>query len=450
MSTYTPIATQTLTSAVSSITFTGIPQTYTDLIIVAQARLTSGGGEPALRFNNETSTLYSATFLEGYDTTQNAFRETNQTSGKIGFSPRTEFFPFIVQINDYSSTTKWKTSLVRHAFIDNSTPTYINVAATLFRSTVAINEITLLTRSANYDVGSTFSIYGIAAGSPKAQGGQVTTDGTYWYHTFKGSGLFSTYQALTVDYLVIAGGAGGSAGQTNNSIGAGGGAGGLRSTVGATGGGGSLESALSLNANTDYAITVGAGGPATLYPNYGGISGSNSVLSTITSIGGGGGGGNVGPGAPNGDGVSGGSGGAGRIGTRPGGSGTANQGYAGGAGGSVSGGGGGGTGGAGGAGSGVQGGAGGAGVSISTWASPTVTGVSNFYAGGGGGGSDDGGSQPSGGAGGGGAGSLKNVSSAGSGTVATGSGGGGGAAGNNANQWGGNGGSGLVIVRYAV
>ena len=83
--------------------------------------------------------------------------------------------------------------------------------------------------------------------------------------------------ALTVDYLVIAGGGAGS-----NRAG-GGGAGGVRSTVGATGGGGTLESQLLVQAGT-YSIQVGAGGTTN-------NSGTDSILSSITSVGGGAGGG---------------------------------------------------------------------------------------------------------------------------------------------------------------
>jgi hypothetical protein len=64
-----------------------------------------------------------------------------------------------------------------------------------------------------------------------------------------GASLILVPTTLTVDYLVVAGGAGG--GKQLSWCG-GGGAGGLRSTVTATGGGGSLESALTLALNTLY------------------------------------------------------------------------------------------------------------------------------------------------------------------------------------------------------
>ena len=58
--------------------------------------------------------------------------------------------------------------------------------------------------------------------------------------------------AVSVGYVVVAGG-GGSGKTFPTGVGtAGGGAGGLRSTVTATGGGGTLESALSLALSTSY------------------------------------------------------------------------------------------------------------------------------------------------------------------------------------------------------
>jgi len=56
MSTYTPIATQTLSSAVTSVTFSSIPQTYTDLILVMNVTNSSATVYKALQFNTDTST----------------------------------------------------------------------------------------------------------------------------------------------------------------------------------------------------------------------------------------------------------------------------------------------------------------------------------------------------------------------------------------------------------
>lgn len=232
---------------------------------------------------------------------------------------------------------------------------------------------------------------------------------------------------VTVDYLVVAGGASGG--------GAGGGAGGLRSTVTATGRGGTLESPLVLNLSTNYTVTVGGGGA--LY-----ASGNNSVFSTITSIGGG---------ATT---ANGGCGGGGGVAATPNnGTGTTGQGYDGGRGGIGTGqgigGGGGGTGAAGGVGAigtGNTGGAGGNGVAVS------ITGTSVTYGGGGGAGGNFQYQQNAGGpggTGGGGNGACINGSTSNgvAGTANTG-GGGGGAGYNGAGRPAGVGGSGVVILRY--
>jgi hypothetical protein len=420
-STYIPIATQTLGSDAASVTFSSIPQIYTDLVLVTNEKQTGSPSvrSSAMQFNSDTASNYSFTEMYGDGGTVGSVRAS---TGRIYYAydviANTSNFGLttITHIMNYSNTTTNKTTLTRASNATSGASATIG----MWRSTAAISSIFLyLDNLSSFATGSTFSLYGIAsaAASAKATGGNfISTDGIYYYHTFLSSGTFTPNQALTCDYLVIGGGASGWLG--------GGGAGGLRSTVSATGGGGSVESPLSLLSGTNYTVTIGAGGAPQ------GIAGNNSVFATITSTGGGAGssGGNTG-----GNGGSGGGGGYGLAG----GSGTTGQGFAGGTG-STSGGNA--TGGGGGAGavgtnsSSGNGGNGGAGVANS------ITGSSVTYAGGGGAyGSVSAGT---GGAGGGGNGSAGGTG--GSGTVNTGSGGAGGG------SVGGAGGSGLVIVRYAV
>lgn len=266
---------------------------------------------------------------------------------------------------------------------------------------------------------------------------------------------------FSVNYLVVAGGGGGW-GSSQSPGGSGGGAGGLRSTMNTTGGGGSLESTVSLSNGVNYSVTVGAGGVGGFADNnYGShtvnTNGSNSIFSTITSTGGGKGGGFSGGSANTG-----GSGGGAAFSGGTGAAGTSNQGYAGGNNSGTdnqNGAGGGGAGAAGGsptAGDPGTSGSGGAGVAVS------ITGSSVTYAGGGAGGTGYNnnlnayGYRASGGAGGGGAGGYNNedggrIINGVSGTANTGGGGGGAGAkyfGRPAPYTGGNGGSGIVIVRY--
>jgi hypothetical protein len=242
----------------------------------------------------------------------------------------------------------------------------------------------------------------------------------------------------SVDFLVIAGGGGG-----GSWVASGGGAGGYRNSylTESSGANSSSEASLTFNAGTVYTVTVGAGGTGGQFNvtdnatngSNSSISGSN--ISTITSTGGGRG---KGYDAATPDGISGGSGGGGRPQSGTGGSGTANQGSTGGDGAATSGGaGGGGAGAVGGNATTSVGGNGGNGLASS------ITGSSVTRAGGGAG-SCVGGTPGTGGTGGGGNGSTSG--NGGAGTANTGSGGGG-THFNDANAFGGNGGSGVVILR---
>jgi len=279
---------------------------------------------------------------------------------------------------------------------------------------------------------------------PVVTGGTITTVGGYKIHTFTSSGTLTFSRGGAVDYLVVAGGgSGGGAG--------GGGAGGM--FVGTI--------IASIGATT---ITIGAGasGPTT---NLQGNDGSASSFGTIQTTTGGGGGGMYLAGSPA-PGRAGGSGGGGGYRAGAGGSGTSGQGNAGGAStDNVSSpfncAGGGGAGAVGLSDAGAQSGHGGAGVAND------YLGISYIFAGGGGGGMQGSGTAGNGGIGGGGGGARYNnvgtFGNAGTGGLNAGTNGGvnlGGNGGTNTGSGGGgmgisvgtagSGGSGIVVIRYAV
>jgi hypothetical protein len=420
----------------SSITFSNIPQTYTDLKVLISARNTSTSGNESqiiLTINGDGSAgswnlIYgnSSAAISGAGSgyLQPAHAPSANTTANT-FSNAEIYFP------NYTSTSTYKSfssDFVTENNLGTANAAILGIYANLWSNTNAITSLTLTSNVSNFVQYSSATLYGISSvttGS-KATGGIVYSDSTHYYHVFPYSGTFTPTQSLTADYLVVAGG-GGSTGDR----GGGGGAGGVRCTVGATGGGGSLESPLSLTAQA-YTVTVGAGAA-------GRAVGSNSVFSTITSSGGGGGGRVSATTGQNG-----GSGGGGDGETSAvGGSGTANQGYAGGNGAATGAGGGGGAGAVGGAGVGPEGsgfgGAGGIGI-LTTMPS----GVSTYYGGGGGGYGNLGGP---GGLGGGGEGSDGSIGlNATNGTANTG----GGAGGTHGSSTSTNGGSGIVIIRYAI
>jgi hypothetical protein len=262
------------------------------------------------------------------------------------------------------------------------------------------------------------------AGAQQFGGGVVTSVGGNTIHTFTTSGTLSPITSLSASYLVVAGG--GSGGYDTAGNAGGGGAGGLLTGTG-----------LTLDANSIYTVTVGAGGTAPTAANSVGNDGSNSAFGLVatTAVGGGGGGT-----YSNFNGRSGGSGGGGGQTSGAGGAGTSGQGNAGGTNSSIAGSGGGGAGAVGVSSSTALGGNGGAGSASS------ISGTSTNYAGGGGG-SNHGSAGSQGGLGGtGGGGNGHYGATAGqAGTANTGGGGGGGGE----TRAAGNGGSGVVIISYA-
>jgi hypothetical protein len=430
LSSYTPIATNTLTADGQTVTFSSIPATYTDLVLVINATAVSTSLDISMRFNSDTASNYSRTLLSGSGSTVTSSREANYTSAQINnisqITSTAAAYTGIVHIFNYANTTTFKTALSR----SNNAANGVEAVAHLWRKTPeAIHTITL-TAGASRDMktGSSFSLYGIAnnTAGAKATGGVISSDSSYFYHSFYATGTFTPTQSLSCDYLVVAGGGGGS-------------------RPGGGGGGLAYNPSKTLT-TTGYTITVGAGGAGTTgSTTTRGTSGSNSVALSSTATGGGGAGANS-SGIQTG--LSGGSGGGGSgfsdASAYAGGTGTTGTsgdatlyGNSGGAGQNLSGnnygGGGGGAGGAGASAVVSTGAAGGIGLEYS------ISGSSSFYAGGGGG--------AGGGFGGTGGSSIggngKATGEGADGVIGRGGGGGGGADG------GGNGGSGVVIIRYA-
>jgi hypothetical protein len=455
MANYTLIEKITVGAAgASSVTFSGIPQTgYTDLVIKCSVRSDRASSLNSYMrlYPNGSSTGITLRALTGNGSSAGSQTESAAGAyvGEINAitSTASTFSSIDIYLPNYAGSTN-KSYSVDAVMENNATTAYAALVADLWSNTSAITSLQLLDALGNFVQGSTFYLYGVAklgttpAIVPYATGGDtIMTDGTYWYHAFKSSGTFTPAKGLSCDVLVVAGGGGGSGG-----YGAGGGAGGYRSATAQT-----VSSAIT--------VTVGAGGAGGANANNTGTNGSNSSFSSFASTGGGGAGiyqpptgvakaGGSGGGAGGGD-VSGGTGGAGNLGGY-----SPVEGYAGGdgrpAGGASSGGGGG----AGAVGqnsvSSSQSGAGGAGSNAhSSWLSVVGLGVSGFLAGGGGGGGVTSAcTAGAGGSGGGSAGSTGgNASNA---TANTGGGAGGGGATGGITYSGGQGGSGLVIVRYAV
>ncbi len=151
--TYFPIATTTTSGGSTSVTLSSIPSTYTDLVLV-MAGSNSANSDLRMRFNGDTGSNYSATVLFGDGSAANSFRESNQTSFYGAFGPNSNN---IITIQNYANTTTYKTALTR----SNMPHVYVFAMAQMWRSTAAINSVTLYVTSGSYNAGVTFTLYGI-------------------------------------------------------------------------------------------------------------------------------------------------------------------------------------------------------------------------------------------------------------------------------------------------
>ncbi len=163
--TYEAIATQTLGSAAASVTFSSIPGTYTDLVLVTNLLGATGGTtdfSTLLQLNGDTGSNYSTTRLEGNGTTATSTRNSSQTFARIntvGYLSTTVPQTNIIQFNNYSNTTTNKTFLTRSSQANEVTLASVN----LWRSTSAITSIYFYLSGGTMAAGSTFSLYGILA-----------------------------------------------------------------------------------------------------------------------------------------------------------------------------------------------------------------------------------------------------------------------------------------------
>jgi len=159
-STYTPIATTTLGSAAASYTFSSIASTYTDLVLIINGKTTASGEQATVRYNSDTGNNYSATSIYGDGSSAASGRSSNISFVPNGWFNATVPATTIIQVQNYSNTTTYKTSIMR----SNDTSSYIQANVGLWRSTSAINSIVIaLSSGGNWATGTTFTLYGIAA-----------------------------------------------------------------------------------------------------------------------------------------------------------------------------------------------------------------------------------------------------------------------------------------------
>lgn len=162
--TYEPIASTTVSGTnTNSISFSSIPSTWTDLILVCRVGQTTNTGA-LLRLNNDSTNLYSWTSLYGNGSSAASGRNSTYANNYVvglnmSVANNTEAI-VIIHLMSYANTNVYKTWL--HSESQAAYAVSRNVG--LYRSTSAITQVEIVgSGTSKFSDGSTFALYGIKA-----------------------------------------------------------------------------------------------------------------------------------------------------------------------------------------------------------------------------------------------------------------------------------------------
>ena len=158
--TYTPLANVTLGSTASGVTFSSIPATYRDVILVVNAS-SSIQTELFLRFNSDTGSNYNTVRMQGSGSLAASASTSNATGARLngnGDIMTTPSFNAVIQLLDYSATDKHKAALSR-----TSSAGGVDACAVRWANTNAITTILAYPTTGTFSSGSTFNLFGVIA-----------------------------------------------------------------------------------------------------------------------------------------------------------------------------------------------------------------------------------------------------------------------------------------------
>jgi len=160
--TYDCIATTTLSTTTASITFTSIPSTYTDLVLVSNLKSTGSQWVGlCIQVNSDTAGNYSDTYMYGDGSAAGSIRDSSATFANSGALSHSNFHGSVFQFMNYANTTTYKTWLCRSGI---GTEGWLKASVNLWRSTSAITSIKVYHSGGdNLASGSTAALYGIKA-----------------------------------------------------------------------------------------------------------------------------------------------------------------------------------------------------------------------------------------------------------------------------------------------
>ena len=160
LTSYESIATNTLTSAQSSITFSSFTG-YTHLQLRSMCFAVNDDENLYIRFNSDSGSNYARHYLEGNGATASASATAPDTGGVFSnTSNGTSPYVAVCDILDYANTNK-NTTIRALSGRDKNGSGSIALRSSLWLNTAAVTSITILAGSGNLSSGSQFALYGI-------------------------------------------------------------------------------------------------------------------------------------------------------------------------------------------------------------------------------------------------------------------------------------------------
>lgn len=167
---YTPtgsmyhIASTTLSTASSTVTFSSIPATYTHLQIRAMAKVT-GTSTPsvAIKFNSDAGANYRNHYLYGDGSSVVAGTAASGNAAVIAsdFEGANVFGIVVLDILDYANTNKYKVTRSLSGK-DNNGDGWVILRSVLWTNSSAISQIDLTDAGGqNFKTYSSFALYGV-------------------------------------------------------------------------------------------------------------------------------------------------------------------------------------------------------------------------------------------------------------------------------------------------
>jgi hypothetical protein len=155
--TYDLIASNVLTSATATVTFSSLPSSYRDLVLVMDV-VCSNNGSALVRFNSDSGANYSRVRMLGDGSSAFSSASSGDTSFD-GINTSTARIFAQLQVMDYSASDKHKAMLCRTGRADAE----VIALAARWANTSAITSMSITQNGGNFNSGSSFYLYAIVS-----------------------------------------------------------------------------------------------------------------------------------------------------------------------------------------------------------------------------------------------------------------------------------------------